>query len=285
MRRYIIRLLISPTCSFPKRCMVIPRMYLMSLSSNLKSSLWWPQQPFMHVSPVMMTSSNGNISALLDIWAPRSPVTGEFFTQGPVTRSCDVFVDLPSRSLWRQCNGYSLTSHRATTKIHFFVEISWCIGTMNDIIDVMCNIFTPKAHHKENILNLLQCCRKNCIVCKIQTIENTRDAGDLSRNRAHYDITAMTLVDVGRPLLSRLECVSGLISTRPNYFKTKSKLSSWTPFCRPAWKRNYSTRHFWTLGDRRLLRTSALRKGMTMSYWYTRISHCKASLLNFESFH
>ena len=147
VRRYIIRLLISPTCSFPKRCMVISRMYLMPLSPNLTSSLWWPQQPFMShpitllvacdVSPVMMTSSNGNISALLGIWAPRSPVTGEFSTQGPVTRSCDVFFDLkqlskqwrcrwfetPSRSLWRQCNCYSLTSHRATTKIHFLLNL------------------------------------------------------------------------------------------------------------------------------------------------------------------
>ena len=69
----------------------------------------------------MMTSSNGNISALLAICAGNSPVTGEFPAQRPVTRSFDVFLDLRlnkrlskhswgwwfetvSRPLWRHCN-------------------------------------------------------------------------------------------------------------------------------------------------------------------------------------
>ena len=60
--------------------------------------------------------------ALLAICAGNSPVTGEFSTQRPVTRSFDVFFDLrlnktlskqwwgwwfetPPRSLWRHCNG------------------------------------------------------------------------------------------------------------------------------------------------------------------------------------
>ena len=60
-------------------------------------------------------------SALLAISAGNSPVTGEFLTQRPVTRSFDVFFDLrlnkrlrkqswgywfetPSRPLWRHCN-------------------------------------------------------------------------------------------------------------------------------------------------------------------------------------
>ena len=33
-------------------------------------------------------------SALLAVCAGNSPVTGEFLSQGPVTRSFDVFVDL-----------------------------------------------------------------------------------------------------------------------------------------------------------------------------------------------
>ena len=41
-------------------------------------------------SSIMMTSSNGNISALLAICAGNSPVTGEFPPQRPVTRSFDV---------------------------------------------------------------------------------------------------------------------------------------------------------------------------------------------------
>ena len=68
----------------------------------------------------MMTSSNGNISALLSICAGNSPVTDLFPAQRPVTRSFDVFFDLrlnkqlnkqwqgwwfetPSRPLWRPC--------------------------------------------------------------------------------------------------------------------------------------------------------------------------------------
>ena len=43
---------------------------------------------------IMMTSSNGNISALLAICAGNSPFPGEFPSQRPVTRSFDVFFDL-----------------------------------------------------------------------------------------------------------------------------------------------------------------------------------------------
>ena len=69
----------------------------------------------------MMNSSNGILSALLHVCAGISPVTDEFPSQRPVTRSLDVFFDLrlhkrlnkqwydwgfetPSRSLWRHCN-------------------------------------------------------------------------------------------------------------------------------------------------------------------------------------
>ena len=62
-------------------------------------------------------------SALLALGAGNSPVTGEFPSQRPVTRSFDVFFDLrvnkrlskqskrwwfetSSRSLWRHCNGW-----------------------------------------------------------------------------------------------------------------------------------------------------------------------------------
>ena len=70
----------------------------------------------------MMTTSIGNISALLALCAGNSPVTGEFPSQRPVRRSFDVFFDLrlnqrlskqtqgwwfetPSYLLWRHCNG------------------------------------------------------------------------------------------------------------------------------------------------------------------------------------
>ena len=76
----------------------------------------------------MMTSSNGNISALLAIYAGNSPVTGESPSQRPVTRGFDVFFDLRlnkrlskqlwgwwfetlSRPLWRHCNGPAKNHH------------------------------------------------------------------------------------------------------------------------------------------------------------------------------
>ena len=42
----------------------------------------------------MMTSSNGNIFRVTGLCAENSPVTAEFFSQKPVTRSFDVFFDL-----------------------------------------------------------------------------------------------------------------------------------------------------------------------------------------------
>ena len=70
-----------------------------------------------------MTSSNGTFSALLALCGGNSPVTSEFPSQRPVTRSFDVFFDLnrnkrlnkpstrrwfatQSHSLWRHCNVY-----------------------------------------------------------------------------------------------------------------------------------------------------------------------------------
>ena len=70
---------------------------------------------------IIMTSSNGNISALLALCAGNSLVTGEFSSQRPVTWSFDVFFDLrlnkwlskqswgwwfetTSHPLWHQCN-------------------------------------------------------------------------------------------------------------------------------------------------------------------------------------
>ena len=80
-------------------------------------------------SPRCMMSSNGNIFRVTGHLCGNSPVTGEFPTQRPVTRSLDVFFDLhlnkrlgkqswdwwfetPSRPLWRQCNGGQRLQHQ-----------------------------------------------------------------------------------------------------------------------------------------------------------------------------
>ena len=93
------------------------------------------------VVQTMITSSNGNIFALLALCAGNSPVTGEFPAQRPVTRSFDVFFDLrlnerlskqwrgwwfetPSRSPWRHCNEMvhkqegTENSHKVTSVIY-----------------------------------------------------------------------------------------------------------------------------------------------------------------------
>ena len=79
------------------------------------SNVWWRHQ--------MET-----FSALLAICAGKSPVTGEFPAQRPVTRSFDVFFNLrlnkrlskqswgwwfetPTHPLWRHCNIYSAKCH------------------------------------------------------------------------------------------------------------------------------------------------------------------------------
>ena len=113
-----------------------------------------------------MTSSNGNISALLAICTGHSPFPGEFHAQRPVTRSYDVFFDqhpnkrlskqwwgcwfkTPSCTLWRHRNVVTvqgdtilqgtclpiilmvhLTSYCMTVRRRFyviFVPWYWCV--------------------------------------------------------------------------------------------------------------------------------------------------------------
>ena len=70
---------------------------------------------------IMMMSSNGNIFRVTGPLCGNSPVTGEFPTQRPVTRSFDIFFDLPlnkrlSKQLWDwwfETSLCSLWHHRA----------------------------------------------------------------------------------------------------------------------------------------------------------------------------
>ena len=74
-----------------------------------------------HINNFMMTSSNGNIFGVTGLLCREFTGPGDFPTQGPVTRSFDVFFDVclnkrlsklpwgwwfetPSWSLWRHCN-------------------------------------------------------------------------------------------------------------------------------------------------------------------------------------
>ena len=92
------------------------------------------------ITILIMTSSNGNISALLTLCARNSPITAEFPVQRPVTRSFDVFIDLclnkrlskqswglwsetPPHPLWRHCyliitNGQKHTVYQSTRHMY-----------------------------------------------------------------------------------------------------------------------------------------------------------------------
>ena len=129
----------------------------------------------------MMTSSNGNISALLALCEGNSPFTGEFPSQRPVTRSFDVLFDLhlnkwlskqstrwwfetPSRQLWRYCNGYitvfSLTNsintpYLITRPIMLDIKRAFLIESHNYIITMprwLLLCFVSAGSH-ENVQN------------------------------------------------------------------------------------------------------------------------------------
>ena len=91
---------------------------------------------------VMMTSSNETYSALLVLCAGNSPVTGEFPSQRPVTRSFDDFFELrlnkrlseqsrcwwfetPSGSVWRDFNVINEPISCSTSHVLFF----FCSGS------------------------------------------------------------------------------------------------------------------------------------------------------------
>ena len=86
----------------------------------------WSKFYFFVVHVAMMTSSNGDISALPALCVGNSPSTGEFPSQRPVTRSFEVFFGLnkrlskqswgwwfetPSCSLWRHCKVCGVSFH------------------------------------------------------------------------------------------------------------------------------------------------------------------------------
>ena len=94
------------------------------------------------INILMMTSSSGNIFRVTGPLYGNSPVTGEFPSQRPVTRSFDIFFDLskrlskqstrrwfetPSRSLWRHSYDFLqcyITIQRCRS--HFFGIQAMC---------------------------------------------------------------------------------------------------------------------------------------------------------------
>ena len=86
----------------------------------------------------MVTSSNGNMFRITGLCAGNSPVTGEFPTQRPVTRSFEVFFDMRmskqlrrcwyetlSCSVWRHCNVQMTAAQKKSTGARSSTESQW----------------------------------------------------------------------------------------------------------------------------------------------------------------
>ena len=125
--------------------------------------------------------------ALLAICERNSPVTGEFPSQRPVTRSFDVFIwSAPEQ------NSGDLRRHR----VHDDVNV------MNAYIYIyICNSWTNDALMLTHFMKIwikihLISCKKMALRTSSAVVGwvNKREAGDLKRYRAHYDVTVMMVV-------------------------------------------------------------------------------------------
>ena len=113
----------------------------MLLKSNINRWTNWM------VSPLMMTSSNGNFFRVTDT------LCGEFPSQRPVTSSFDIFFDLslnkrlskqswgwwfetPLRSLWRHCDVMLYLRYRLPYQVARNCLASW----LNNIIVMLCDL-------------------------------------------------------------------------------------------------------------------------------------------------
>ena len=119
--------------------------YITNIRSNMRICKFF----YIILSPIAIYSwwrhQMEIFSALLAICAGNSPVTGEFPTQRPVTRSFDVYFDLRpnerlskqswgwwfetlSRSLWRHRNVYAINDSECMLRRALHLIISLCTG-------------------------------------------------------------------------------------------------------------------------------------------------------------
>ena len=86
----------------------------------------------------MMTSSFGNISALLALCAGNSPVTGEFPSQRPVRRRFDIVFDLRPNKDWKINNREAgdLRRHRAHYGVIVILQIHIHTGIFVIMMDI-----------------------------------------------------------------------------------------------------------------------------------------------------
>ena len=95
----------------------------------------------------MMTSSNGNISALLAICAGNSPLTGELPAQvHAVTRSFDVFFNLRlDERLSKQSWGCDLRRHRAHYDVTVMATVNKQYKIPSGLLGMVCHRDNPRT--------------------------------------------------------------------------------------------------------------------------------------------
>ena len=171
--------------------------------------------------------------ALLAICAGNSPVPGEFPTQRPATRSFDVFFDLHiikrlskhSLGWWFETLSPPLWRHRNEDGVQF-VDIYWNLvfglyapGTnvvvlvcMHD--DVIKWKYFPRYWpfvrwiHRSPVISPHKGQWRGALIFSLIYVwingwVNNREAGDLRRYRAHYDVIVM-VHEILRTFVSRL---------------------------------------------------------------------------------
>ena len=126
-------------------------------------------------------------SALLVLFEGNSPVTGEFPSQGPVTRTFDVFFDLrlnkrlskpsrrrwfetPSRSLWRHCNVSNIFQGWLSSSFSVKSSCRWMTQASVKIFSIGPGIAFVYMRHQASIMVLVCPCR----VCFRVDISNNR---------------------------------------------------------------------------------------------------------------
>ena len=95
---------------------------------------------------IMMTSSGAIFSALLAFCAGNSPVTGEFPTQRPVTRSFDICLDLHlNKRLSKNRDAGDLRRHRAHYDVIIMMSVvPWNKEGVAESYPCMINVSTTK---------------------------------------------------------------------------------------------------------------------------------------------
>ena len=172
-----------------------------------------------------MTWSNGNISALLSLCARNSPVTGEFPSQGPVTRSFVVNLISAWINSWviireagdlrRRRAYYDVMVIKWTmiTLRHVKAVLSyWNRVYLNHIEVFLRSVLWTYGHHKNgHHKNKDLVCSRN--VCSIKYLRRNKNPNNPSRDVYNYSYIHVGKIiqcfQLGHQLIIELKMVKG----------------------------------------------------------------------------